>query len=158
MAIKIPEDAKPARVPDLDLLVGLDAFYKRIVEGDKGIKEKIKEPRWARRGAEFAESDIALASLRGGSQLSAIDAEQLYELVDAKKGPTLTIEQFLECATIRVEPLKQYLSGETIDGLRGRVADQQPRLVTEFKPGIVFDVDGAAADLVKLIKDNIKAA
>jgi hypothetical protein len=119
MAIKIPDDAKPARVPDLDLLVGLDAFYKRIVEGEKGIKEKIKATMGKAR-AKYAQSDRGVAELRGGGPgKGSVSAEKLYDLVDAKKGKKITLEQFLSAIKVESSKLTSFLSGDDIDALRG---------------------------------------
>jgi hypothetical protein len=159
MAIKIPEDAKPARVPDLDLLVGLDAFYKRIVEGEKGIKEKIKTTMGKAR-AKYGQSDRGVAELRGGGPgKGSISAEKLYDLVDAKKGKKITLEQFLSAIKVESSKLTSFLSGDDIDALRGPAAGTiAPSLYPELRPDFTVDVDGATAALLKLIENNIKAA
>jgi hypothetical protein len=157
MPLKIPAGVKPFKSNPLNTIRFVATLTERLIGGEDGLSAKVKAS-MARAGADFAESEYVIAALRGGGTAKgSINPEHLYRLVDAKKGPSLTVDEFLKCVAVRLEPLEEFLAGNVIDELRGELpTPAQPKLITEWKPGVVFDVDGAAVSLVDVLKRNVK--
>lgn len=148
--MKIPPDVRPVRDSRLDLIRVIASLHDKLVDGEESLKAKVKAV-MAAKGAAFAESDLAVAALRGGAAKGSIDPARLYKLVSGGK---LSMSQFLECVTVRRKPLEQHLAGEQIDRLTVMSGQASPSLTVEFKPGAAPDLD----HLVQVISDALCAA
>jgi hypothetical protein len=155
MAIRVPEGEKLIDIPNLTMIRVVKSLHEFLVDGDgdenlvANAKKLMRQKR-----VQFAQSDAAIASLRAGTALGPVDPFTLWELVGTKGG--LTREQFLKCVSIRVEPLEEFLPGRVIAGMRKKVGGAEPRLVTEFKPGVETDFIEMTIGLGKLIEKHVK--
>lgn len=144
MAIKIPPDAKVIQDSRLMSLQLIKSLHDRLVNADDGLRDKIKDTMNGK-AAAFAESDHVVAALRAGSPRSTIDPRKLYKLIE--KGE-LTVAQFLECVSVKKDPLAQYLSKNRIEQLETPSDAPEPSLATEWKQGIAIDLPKLADSLV----------
>jgi hypothetical protein len=86
MPMRIPPDAKVIRDSRITLIRVISTLYDRLVNGDDGLKDKVKAT-MREKDASFAESDLVIAALRAGSGKSTIDVYKLYRMVDAGVDP-----------------------------------------------------------------------
>jgi hypothetical protein len=152
MPMRIPPDAKVIRDSRITLIRVISTLYDRLVNGDDGLKDKVKAT-MREKDASFAESDLVIAALRAGSGKSTIDVYKLYRMVDAGE---LKLSQFLDCITVSKERLKEFLPGAIIDKLTIKgAAPAEPALFTEFKDGMEIDLDELATSLAGAIAKTV---
>ena len=146
--MRIPADAKVVRDSRINFIRAIKTLNDRLVDGDNGMTAKVKAS-LQDKDAGFAESDYVVAALRAGAAKSAVNPRKLYKLVESG---ALKLNEFLDCITVRKEPLKEFLSGVAIEKLEDApAAPATPQLITEWKEGVQLDVDSLAMELAKLI-------
>jgi hypothetical protein len=158
VALKIPPDVEPLPDASLTAIAGVNAL-KKFVDDDAGLVEQVKE-RMTEKDAAFATSDLAVAALRSsdGPALGPVDPVKAFALVGKQRGG-FTLEQFLNCVTVRLEPLAEFLPGAVIDSLRPVLkgdAKPSPRLTVEWKPNVAFDAKELLHTLGPLVRRHAK--
>ena len=130
--IHIPPDAKVIRDARLTIVRTIGTLYERHVNGDGGLKDKIKAD-MLKKSALFAESDHVVARLMPGAAKMTIDPVEFFKLVCAKK---ITQSEFLSCVTVNKTAARELLSPRDIEAVSKEAPAGGPILFTEFKPGI----------------------
>ena len=147
MPIRVPPEATKIRDNRITLIRLICTLHDRLVEGDAGLKDKVKQSMQSK-GAGFAESDLAVAALRAGPARSSIDPRKLYRLVESGE---LELRDFLACVTVRKEPLAQFLSGAAVEKISSAGTAPEPSLFTEFKEGVELDFDQLSQALISAL-------
>lgn len=166
MPIKIAEGAKVLRSASIAQAIDTIRVVKSLAEAPvAALTGKVKKE-LLDADARYAESDDVVAHMRGGERtpagttLGAVPSRKLYELVKSKK---ITMEQFLDCVVVETTPLRDVLGADDIKKMQPKIRVPAGKtavsLVTEFKPGVVFELKdhkliGSAIE--ELVRQTVK--
>lgn len=143
MAIKILPDAKVIKLPRLTTIAALLLMVKEHVEK---LKDEVKLT-MKKKDVAFAESDHAIAHLRGGgggkATFSWINPAKLFKLTQGPSAKKITTGEFFKCVSVKTEKLKELLSPEEIEKITDTFTAKagEAKLYTEMKPNAQVDFD-----------------
>jgi len=157
MPIRIPADAKIVRDHRLTLIRAIKILSTdRLQQLIKSVKDSLRE-----RKAAYAESDLCLARLQGGGPVRYVDPRKVFKIVTKGRGkakarasrslapsPFLTLKQFLNCCSISMEKLQQFIPADQIDALCYPPKPGEPALYVETRPGVEIHIDRLEAAIL----------
>ncbi len=151
MPIKIPDDAKVLKLDQLTRIAAVSQFVKLRIDA---LKDAVKQT-MRRRDFTFAQSEFAVAHLRGGGggQVAWINPKKVFKLTQKSGARKLTLDEFLKCVAVKEDALALLLSAEEIKAVTDTFAGtaSEGRLYTEMKPNAVIDFDAIDAAIVKAV-------
>ena len=101
-----------------------------LADRAKSVKDEIKEAA-AKKKARYVRGDHAIGRLQGGGKRKRTpDPTKLHALVKSGK---ITLDEFLSVVSVKIDPLKEILSGPEIIRISKNGDKSQPSLVTEFE-------------------------